>query len=102
MDSVLLVSLLAFLPLCLGVSPAWSLAGEEHGSKSHQGVLGSVVKEGGAFKYLTGSAEGNLGSEALRSPLAADVLPRQYTFLQMLSTIHCLSDAHMPVYLDRI
>ena len=74
MGSVLLVSLLTFLPLCLGVSPAWSLAGEEHGSKSHQGVLGSVVKGGGAYKYLKGSIKGTFGLELPGSTLTEDVI----------------------------
>ncbi len=86
MGSVLLVSLLTFLPLCLGVSPAWSLAGEEHGSKSHQGVLGSVVKEGGAYKYLKGSIKGTFGLELPGSTLTEDALKSRCHIHYLLSS----------------
>ena len=68
MGSVLVVLLLAFLPVCLAVSPSWSFADEGHGSNGNQGVLGSVVKEGGTFRYQTGSIKGMRGSELPHSP----------------------------------
>ena len=58
MDGVLVVSILAFLPVCLGISPAWSFADEEHGSKGNQGVLGCVLKKGDTFQYREGFIRG--------------------------------------------
>ena len=58
MERLSLVSLLAFLPVCLGVSPSWSFVDEVHGRRHEEGVLGSVLKEGGVFQYREGSSKG--------------------------------------------
>ncbi len=98
MGTVLVVSLLAFLPVCLGVSPAWSFADEEHGIKGHQGVLGSVVKEGDAFKYLKGSTKGMTDSENPQSPPTVDVF-RAHSRDSIHSHQCCIPSVAFPMHI---
>ena len=60
MDRVLVVSLFAFLSLCQGLASPRTFVDEEHGKKGDKGLLGSVVKQEGAFKYAEGSVKGTL------------------------------------------
>ena len=58
MERLYEVLLLVIVPVCLGVSSAWSFADEEHGRRGNQGVVGSVSKKGSVFQYREGVIKG--------------------------------------------
>ena len=59
MERLYVLLLLVIVPVCLGVSSAWSFADEEHDRRGDQGVVGSVSKKGGVFQYREGVINGN-------------------------------------------